>query len=222
MKVSAESVDATGRSSVGQASGEDLALIARIVAGDEAAFVALVDRHHAVMARIAKAIVGDEAQAADVVQEAWMAIVESFARFEGRSSLKTWMFRILTNRAKTHAARAGRTIAFSAMPEDTETAVDPGRFTAIGSWRAPLVPWSDEHPEGDLLRKEMAAVLAREIDNLPPAQRSVVLMRDVDGLTGEEICAILEITEANFRVLLHRGRSRLRGAIERELGREAR
>jgi RNA polymerase sigma-70 factor (ECF subfamily) len=148
-------------------------------------------------------------------------VLDGLGRFEGRSSLKTWVFRILTNRAKSWGKRAKRSVPFS-LDDDLgdEPAVDPARFTRFGNWVLPPALWQEQTPEDILLQTEAGAALAREIENLPPAQRAVVALRDVDGFTADEVCEILALTEANQRVLLHRGRSKLRSAMERYLTRE--
>jgi RNA polymerase sigma-70 factor (ECF subfamily) len=159
--------------------------------------------------------VRDRAVAEEVVQEAWLNVLRGIDRFEGRSSLKTWIFRILTNTAKTRARREGRSVPFSAVLDD-EAAVDPDRFQAEGYWRgywsAPVSRW--ELPEGRLLVAEELAVIERAISDLPPLQASVVTMRDVAGFDSTEVCNVLELSESNQRVLLHRGRSRVRQALE--------
>ncbi len=202
-----------------EAPADDIALIRRLLAGDEQAFVQLVNQLHAPMLRLARTITGPEG-AQEVTQDTWEAVLDGIARFEGRSSLKTWVFRILTNRARTWATREKRFTPFSSLEDadlGREPAVDPTRFTAEGDWVAPPVPWTAQSPEALLLRKETGTALAREIDALTPGQRAVITLRDVEGCTSEEVCEILGITEVNQRVLLHRGRSKLRSAMERYL-----
>jgi RNA polymerase sigma-70 factor (ECF subfamily) len=195
----------------------DRALVARVVAGAEDAILTLVDRHDAAMSCVAAAILNDASHVPDVVQEAWIRVLSGLGGFAFRSSLKTWILRVTANAARTAAARLGRTIAIGDVEE--QPTVDPERFTAIGRWRDPPQPWTTGEPEAALLRKELAALVQRELEELPPAQRAVVMLRDVEELTSDEICAMLELSEANQRVLLHRGRARLRAAIERELKR---
>lgn len=175
------------------------------------------------MSRLARTITGNPTSAQEIVQETWAAVIASLSRFEGRSSLKTWIFRIVSNRARTYAMRAKRTIPFGWMEEsalEDEPAVEPERFSRLGRWSSPPTPWSARSPEDLVLRKELGANLMRELDRLPQGQRTVVVLRDVEGCTSDEVCEILGLSEANQRVLLHRGRSRMRAAIEQYLGSE--
>jgi RNA polymerase sigma-70 factor, ECF subfamily len=198
-----------------EATPEDLRRVEALRARDESAFTELVAEHGRTMLSLARMFVRDRAVAEEVVQEAWVNVLRGIDRFEGRSSLKTWIFRILTNTAKTRAVREGRSVPFSAVLDD-EAAVDPDRFQAEGYWRGywavPVSPW--EHPEGRLLAAEELAVIERAIAELPPAQASVVTMRDVAGFDPAEVCNVLDLSESNQRVLLHRGRSRVRQALE--------
>jgi RNA polymerase sigma-70 factor (ECF subfamily) len=199
-------------------------LLQGLRAGDEAAFAVLVGRYSASLHRVATAIVGTRAVAEEVVQETWLAVLAGVDRFEGRSSLKTWLFRILTNSAKTRAARERRSVPFSSLVHQEagsdESAVDPERFLPAdddrwpGHWAAPPRSWADT-PEGRLLGAEARDLVRAAIDTLPPAQRSVITLRDVVGWTSEEVCDALELSEGNQRVLLHRARSRVRAALER-------
>jgi RNA polymerase sigma-70 factor (ECF subfamily) len=200
---------------------DDREQVARILAGDDRALADLVDRLHGPMIRLAGAILGNAALAADAVQDAWVSVIENLARFEPRGTLRSWALRIVTNRARTLAMRLGRREQLGWLedePPGEEHAIDPGRFTAFGTWRDPPRRWIDSEPEGVLLRKEIRAIVARELEQLPPGPRAVVTLRDVEGLGASEVCEALGITEANERVLLHRGRSRLRDRIERVLG----
>ena len=205
------------------ASADDLFLIEQLRNGDEAAFVSLVDRYHALMMRLAMVYVSAWAVAEEVVQEAWVGILESLNRFEGRSSLKTWMFRILTNCAIRRAQREGRSIPFSSLPDyDTdlaEPAVDPNRFFPAdhqwsGHWASFPSNWQDL-PEERLLSRETRACLEKAIEALPPGQRQIIILRDIEGWTSEETCRLFGISEGNQRVLLHRARSKVRGALEK-------
>jgi RNA polymerase sigma-70 factor (ECF subfamily) len=188
--------------------------------GDEEAFMALVRRHQAAMIRVAQIYVSRRDVAEEVVQEAWLGAFRGLDRFEGRSSLKTWLFRIVTNLAKTRAVREGRTIPFSALrtPESVpEPAVEPERFR---SWDDPRWPghWASkptEWPEHRLLQSESLARIDEAIAALPDSQRAVITLRDVEGWSAEEVCNALELSETNQRVLLHRARSKVRGALER-------
>jgi RNA polymerase sigma-70 factor, ECF subfamily len=198
---------------------EDHALVQRLRDGDEAAFMELIDRYGAMMLRVAQMYVRDRATAEEVVQETWLAVLNGIDRFEERSSLKTWLFRILSNRAKTRGQRDGRMVPFSALVAEgtggDEPAVDPDRFLGPdsprpGAWAVPPVPW----PEDRLLEKETLGVIEMTIAGLPEAQRDVILLRDVDGWTPMEVSDVLGITDGNQRVLLHRARSKVRTALE--------
>ena len=197
---------------------EEHELVQRLREGDESAFVELIDRYGAMMLRVAQMYVRDRATAEEVVSETWEAVVKGIDRFEERSSLKTWIFRILTNRAKTRGQRDGRMVPFSALTgegESDEPSVDPDRFFGPdsphpGAWSAPPVPW----PEERLLESETLDVIEMAIAELPEAQRQVILLRDVDGWTPMEVSDVLGITDGNQRVLLHRARSKVRAALE--------
>jgi len=200
----------------------DAALVARLRGGDEQAFAELVGRYHAPLLRLAQAYVTDRATAEGVVQDAWLGVVKGLDRFEGRSSLKTWIFRIVVNRAKTRGTRDKRrrdTVKLAAE-EASEPAVDPGRFDGKGRWSDPPERWSLDTPEQLLLRDETQEVLERAIAALPDNQRAVITLRDVQGLESDEICNILAVSQTNQRVLLHRARSRVRAELERHLAAE--
>ncbi|HEX2045414.1 MAG TPA: sigma-70 family RNA polymerase sigma factor [Gaiellaceae bacterium] len=207
-------------------SREDERLRLALVAGDEQAFAALVDRYGAALLRFAGVYVRDRAVAEEVVQETWLAVLQGIGRFEGRSSLKTWIFRILANRAKTRAEREGRTVPFSALAEPGDEgdgpSVEPERFLDAshpqwpGHWASFPSSWS-EIPENRLLSSETLGCIRAAIEELAPAQRRVILLRDVEGWPAEEVCELLELSEANQRVLLHRARSKVRAALERYL-----
>lgn len=204
---------------------DSLDLVDRLLAGDETAFETLVRRYHHRLLRLARVYVRTDAQAADVVQETWLAVLRGLSRFERRSSLQTWIFHILANRAKTHAVREGRLVAFGeGDPEhDTgENPVDRAWFDASGHWREPPAPWPSSDPERLILNDEIRRHLEAAIDALPPGQRAVVVLRDVEGLPADEVCNLLGITETNQRVLLHRGRTRIRAALADLLGRDTR
>lgn len=189
-------------------------LVARLQAGDEQAFVTLVDRYHAPLLRLATTFVPSRAVAEEVVQDTWLGVVRGVERFEGRSSLKTWLFRILVNRARTAGVRERRE-----TPADLadEPAVPPERFDRGGGWSSPPTPWDDD-AEDRILARQTAAKVSRHLNLLPERQRQVVVMRDFEGLPAAEVCTLLGLSEANQRVLLHRGRARLRNMLERELG----
>ncbi|TAL10072.1 MAG: sigma-70 family RNA polymerase sigma factor [Nitrospirae bacterium] len=202
---------------------EESTLLQALRNGDEAAFALLVDRYHGQLLRLAMAFVASRAIAEEVVQETWIGVLEGLARFEGRSSLKTWIFRILTNQAKTRGVRESRTVPFSPLGNDDadKPSVDPTRFLTSGyfvdHWASPPTPWDEATPERLLLSKECGQRLEQAIEALPPAQRQVLVLRDVDGLSSEEVCNVLALSETNQRVLLHRARSRVRRALERYL-----
>lgn len=169
--------------------------------------------------RVARMFVPTSALAEDVVQETWLAVLNGIDRFEGRSSLKTWIFRILTNTAKTRGERERRSVPFSTLdPEEGgfEPAVERSRFTGTGHWAVLPRAW----PEDRLLANETRSVIEHAIERLPPSQRMVITLRDVEGLTAEEVRNALELSETNQRVLLHRARAKVRGALERYLSEE--
>jgi len=203
---------------VGKTSADEGALVKRLLAGDEAAFTSVVDRYHGPLLRFARLFVSNEAVAEEVVQDTWLAVLNGLPSFEGRSTLKSWIFSILANRAKTRAVREKRTIAFSELSApgcEDEPAVGPDRFTAAGAWSTPPGRWNEDTPLSLLLHREALAVIERAMAALPATQRAVVTLRDVEGLETAEVCNILEISETNQRVLLHRARSKLRAALER-------
>lgn len=205
------------------ASTEDLCLVEQLRLGDEAAFLCLVNRYAGVMLRLAEVYVAVRAIAEEVVQETWMAVLVGLGNFKGQSSLKTWIFRILTNQAITRAKREGRSIPFSALsgPESDQTdqAVDADRFFPVdhqwpGHWISFPSSW-EELPEDRLLSQETRACLVRAIQALPPNQREIIILRDIDGWTSGETCGFLGISEVYQRVLLHRARSKVRGMLEK-------
>ena len=188
-------------------------------AGEEEAFAALVREYHASLVRVARMYVSTLAAAEEVAQETWLAVLNGLSRFEGRSSLKTWIFRILTNIAKTRAVRDGRTLPFSALQDPArvpEAAVDADRFLDPehprwpGHWALKPEPW----PEEALVAGETRERLAEAIEALPATQRAVISLRDVEGWTSEEVRNALDLSETNQRVLLHRARSKVRAALE--------
>jgi len=205
-------------------SADDLELLARLRRGDEAAFTQLVERLHGPMLRVAMIHVGNRAVAEEVAQDAWVGVLAQLDRFEGRSSLRTWVLRIVANRARTRAVRERRTLPFSSLDgaaEPGRPAVEPERFLPAGHrwaghWASPPRSWGDV-PEERLLSAETRAEVGRAVELLPPAQRAVITLRDVEGMTAAETCELLELTEGNQRVLLLRARSRVRRALERYL-----
>jgi RNA polymerase sigma-70 factor, ECF subfamily len=189
----------------------DSELLRQLRAGDEQAFAALVERYHEPMLRLAASFVPNRAVAEEVVQDTWLAALRGLAAFEGRSSLKTWLFRILVNRARTTGTKEQRSVPVA----DPEPAVDPARFGGDGGWADPPEHWI-EAAESRMEAGKLADRVRAWIDDLPARQREVVLLRDVEGMTSEEVCAVLALTDGNQRVLLHRGRSRLRQQFEDE------
>ena len=208
---------------------DDSQLLAAVREGDETAFVTLVERYHPSLQRLARMYI-DASSVDDVVQDTWMGVLHGLPNFEGRASFKTWLFRILVNRARTRAVRNARTIPISswvqAETEAEEYAVDPTRFRSAndpypGHWLLLLKPSVDEMPEERLLAGELDSVVRDALSALPPAQAEVVRLRDVEGLPSEHVCQLLSLTEGNQRVLLHRGRSRIRSALEAYLSARA-
>ncbi len=194
----------------------DLLLLERLRAGDESAFVTLVSLHHDPMLRLARTFVSSHAIAEEVVQDTWLGVLRGIERFEGRSSLRTWLLAILVKRARTAGGREARSIA-SSDSASFVAAVDADRFQSSGAWGAPPEAWTDDLEErigARALRDQILAALA----DMPERQRAVVMLRDVDGLQSEEVCQVLDLSPGNERVLLHRGRSRLRQALEDEIG----
>lgn len=200
-------------------SAEDAALIDRLRAGDQEAFSTLVDRYHGTLVRVAMAFVGDRSAAEEVAQDTWLAVLTGLGSFEGRSSFKTWLFRILTNRAKTRGVRDARSVPFSSLDEEGDEALLPAdRFNERGMWASPPRPFGEDTPETLALQNEALSCIEAELALLPAAQRAVLTLRDIEGLDAEEVCNILEIGETNQRVLLHRARSKVRRALEEKLG----
>ncbi|MGE5225886.1 MAG: RNA polymerase sigma factor [Planctomycetaceae bacterium] len=202
------------------ASAADLAIVERLRAGDETTFMMLVEQHQAAMLRVAQMYVSSRAVAEEVVQEAWLGIIKGLDRFEGRSSLRTWMYRIVANIAKTRGQKEGRSVPFSSLAgeDDADTGIDPswfqdaaGRFP--GGWKATPDDWSGL-PEDRLLGDETLRRVGQAIASLPPMQAEVIRLRDVLGWSSEEVRNALDITETNQRVLLHRARAKVRRALD--------
>ena len=190
-------------------------LLGRALAGSEDAFAALVERYHRRLIRFALTFVHDWGAAEDVVQDTWIAVVRTVDRFEARSSFRSWLFTICANRARTAFTRQARTV-----PVDTsDPTVDPSRFGPDRAWVDPPQPWDDVDARLDA--EKLVPVVHEAIEQLPGLQRQVITLRDVEGLTGKEVCAVLGISDANQRVQLHRGRARVRRAVEERM-REAR
>ena len=203
--------------------GDDAVLVDALRAGDETAFAWLLDRFQAPLLRTARLYVATDAQADEVVQETWLAVIKGIDRFEGRSSVKTWIYRILMNIARTKGVRESRSVPFSSAPGALTEGADP-TFTADrfrppedpdwpGHWATFPLDW-EHQPEARLLARETLALVATALTTLPPAQREVFTLRDIDGWTSAEVCNALDVTETNQRVLLHRGRAKIRAALE--------
>jgi RNA polymerase sigma-70 factor (ECF subfamily) len=191
----------------------DVELLARLRAGDELAFVTLVGRYNGSLLRLARSYVPSDAVAQEAVQDTWMGVVRGVDRFEGRSSFKTWLFRILMNRARSAGVREHRGLPLTIE----EPAVTPSRFDAGGAWAQPLEAWETD-ADNRLVAATWSKCLTDALGELPQRQREIVILRDVEGLASEDVCDALGISEGNQRVLLHRGRSRLRSILESELG----
>jgi RNA polymerase sigma-70 factor (ECF subfamily) len=211
---------------------DDAELLARLRGGDEGAFAAIVSGWSPMMLRVARGHVSTDASCQEVVQETWMAVVRGLDAFEGRSSLRTWVFRILTNLAKTRGVREARSVPMSTWAPDDETGptVDPTRFRPASdeyphNWTPVGAPASwQPGPEQAAVAAETRRLLGAALTDLPERQRAVVTLRDVHGLSSEEVCEVLDLSAANQRVLLHRGRARLRTVLEdyyRATGEEA-
>lgn len=207
-----------------EADAEERRLLSRLREGDSVAFEMLVDRLTPSMLRVARAHVSTQAVAEEVVQDTWLGVLRGLDKFEGRSSVRTWVFRILMNQAKTRGVREKRTVPFASLAADETdgefNAVDAARFQPAGHrveghWASPPPRW-DEQPEARLESRETISAIRDAIDDLPPAQRNVITLRDVEGWDAAEVCDALGLTEGNQRVLLHRARSRVRQALENE------
>jgi RNA polymerase sigma-70 factor (ECF subfamily) len=208
---------------------DDASLLAGLRRGDESAFLALVDGYGPAMRRLALTFVRSGAVADEVVQEAWLGALRGLERFEGRAALKTWLFRIVANIARTHARREARSLPFSALELDREAGTDEAVVSADrfqgpdgrypGGWASFPVPWSAE-PEAALLSEETRRFIAATIDGLPPGQRLVITLRDVEGWDSSEVCSVLELSETNQRVLLHRARAKVRAALQEYVTKE--
>jgi len=192
---------------------DEAVLLERLRAGDEEAFAALIRQHHQVMVRIARSYVPSESVAEEVVQETWLAALRGLPSFEGRSSVKTWLYAILLNRARTTGPKERKYVPI----EEPERAVGSGRFNRDGSWFSPPVHWADE-AEDRVRAERMNKSIRVAIDQLPSPQRDVLTLRDVEGLTAADTCQILSMRQGHQRVLLHRARSRLRNVLEAEFG----
>ena len=195
----------------------DAQLVEALRAGDEDAFAQLVREYQPSLVRVARIYVSTQAAAEEVAAETWLAVLKGLDRFEGRSSLRTWIFRIVTNIAKTRGQRDGRTLPFSALEDPglgADRFLDPEHPRWPGHWAVRPEPW----PEDAVIAAETQARLAEAIEALPPTQRAVISLRDIEGWSSEEVRNALELSETNQRVLLHRARSKVRRALESYLG----
>lgn len=188
----------------------DATLLDALRAGDEAAFAALVSRHHTRLLRFAESLVPSRAVAEEVVQDTWLGVVRGIDRFEGRSSVKTWLFRILINRARTAGAREPRH-----APLRVDDVLD-GRFDAAGHWEQPPEPWADAI-DARVVADKLAQRVKECLPQLPDAQRQVLTLRDIEGIDATDVCALLGVSAGNQRVLLHRARTRIRNILEDEM-----
>jgi RNA polymerase sigma-70 factor, ECF subfamily len=212
----------TGRAMVVVALPADEELVPRLRAGDGAAFRDVVACYHPMMVRVAETYVPSRAVAEEVAQDTWIAVMRGLGGFEGRSSLKTWMFRILANQARTRGERERRVVPMSSLAGelDDEPSVPPERFkgpAGRGHWAQPPARWSDQ-PEARLLSGATFELVAKTVEQLPENQRRVLVLRDIEEWSSEEVRDLLELSEVNQRVLLHRARSRVRAALEEQLG----
>lgn len=205
-------------------------LIARLREGDERTFNDLVNKNHGALIRMALRYVSDRDLAEEVAQDTWIAVIDGVKDFEGRSSLNTWIFSILIHKAKDRGVRESRHINFSMLESTDEDsgdeAVDPSRFQASGElaghWALPPQPWDEHTPERLLASKQAFGALNQALERLPPRLRQVIMLKDVEGLASDEICAQLQITETNLYVRLHRARERVRQAVEAALASQPR
>ena len=196
---------------------EEAELVRRLQAGDERAFEEVVTRYHQRLLRAARSYVSSDAIAEEVVQDTWVAVIRGIERFEGRSSLATWLFHILMNRARTTGVREHRSTPFDITDEGS---APTELFTTDGAWAQPPQPWTDA-VDDRLVAEQLAPHVHDCLDGLPSTQRLVVTMRDVEGLEAEEVCTVLGVTAGNQRVLLHRGRARVRACLAAKLGRSS-
>ena len=200
----------------------DAELVRRIHSGDEEAFRGLYATHHAKMVRLAAVFVADLNTAEEVTQETWITVLEKIGTFEGRSALKTWIYRILTNKAKKRGIKDKRTVPFTSMGtrDESSHALDADLFLADGHWKSTPEKWGEDTPQRLAESAETRAFVLAKVEELPPKERAVVRLRDLELWTSEEVCELLEISAVYQRVLLHRGRTKLRGALAAYLQRE--
>lgn len=195
---------------------DDQDFVRRLCLGEEPAFRELIRRYHANLLGLAQTFVGNRATAEEVVQDTWLSVVEGLSTLDRPSSLKSWIYTILANKARRRAVRDKRMSLFSDISpgDDAAAAVEPGRFTRRGFWRTRVVLWDELDPERIVAGRQLWTHVREAVDGLPSRQKAVILLRDVEGLDGAEVCDILRITDAHQRVLLHRGRATLRQTVE--------
>lgn len=212
-----EEPEATQGGALSLLSPEDRALVERLRSGDERTFLTLVEKNHRAMVRVAMGYVASEAVAEEVVQEAWVGILQGLDKFEGRCPLRAWMFRILANCAKMRGGREARSVPFSSLESEDaegekrpiETFRPPDDPRWPGHWARGPERWTDER----LADAQALARIKAEIEKLPPNQRQVITLRDIEDWDSAEVCEALGISEANQRVLLHRARTKVRQAL---------
>jgi RNA polymerase sigma-70 factor, ECF subfamily len=204
---------------------DDPAFLAQLRQGDQAAFRRLIRRYHGSLVSVATAIIGSRAQAEEVVQDAWLAVFSGIGRFEGRSSLTTWLFRIVLNRARTRISRESRMVGLPSILDGSQPgaaggqrAVDASEFKPDGHWIDAPRLWDELSPERVVSGRQLWDHVQTVIDALPAGQRAVITLRDMEGLEAEETCALLGISAENQRVLLHRARGRIRKAVDQLVG----
>jgi RNA polymerase sigma-70 factor (ECF subfamily) len=191
-------------------------LIPKLLAGDEQAFAQVVRAYNSIMLHVARSIVGD-AIADEVTQEAWMAVIRALPKFERRSSLKTWILRIVSNSAKSRLRHESRNINVD-FGDETSSVIDPARFASDGHWQTPPHVWHADSPDAILASTQLREHIDSTLKQLPPLQQAALVLRDMQGMDMESICKILEVSESNGRVLIHRARSQLREAIDQFQG----
>jgi RNA polymerase sigma-70 factor, ECF subfamily len=193
---------------------DDVELVDRLRAGDESAFVTLVGRYQPRLLRLAATTVGSRAVAEEVTQDTWLAVVRGVERFEGRSSLKTWLFHMLLNRARSAASREQR----AGRPDDS---IVEDRFDKSGAWTTPPEPWADR-VDDRLVAEDLAGRVQQLLRELPDSQRQVVVLRDLEGLSPRDVATVVGVSDGNQRVLLHRGRARLRDLLAADMTKDSR
>ena len=194
---------------------DDDTLIPLLLKKDEQAFAQVVNAYHGIMKHVARAIIGDSI-AEEVVQEAWLAAIKALPKFERRSSLKTWVLKIVSNSAKSRLRHEARSINSEDPLRDALAQSDPAQFNSNGSWHSAPIAWHADTPEALLASDELRKCIDNTLSELPPVQQAVITLRDIQGLDMEIICNILDISESNSRVLLHRARAYIRNAIEKQ------